>query len=30
VPPEEGYENMRIIDAVRRSIETHAEVEVPH
>lgn len=30
VPPEEGYENMRVIDAVKRSIDAHAEVEVPH
>ena len=29
VPAEEGFENMRVIDAIRRSIATHATVEVP-
>ena len=28
VPAEEGFENMRVIDAIRRAIETHGEIEV--
>jgi predicted dehydrogenase len=28
VPAEEGFENMLVIDAIRRAIETRGEVEV--
>jgi predicted dehydrogenase len=30
VPAEEGYENMLVIDAIRRAIETRGEIEVLH
>lgn len=30
VPAEEGFENMRVIEAIKRSIETRSEVEVSH
>jgi len=30
VPAEEGFENMLVIDAIRRAIETRGEVEVSH
>ena len=30
VPAEEGFENMLVIDAIRRAIETRVVVEVSH